>query len=123
MLGLEFWFFGVVSLGILVISLGAASSLCSGTDSATTYTSGNYKTYWTGGKIQPPKPVNNSSHLFTEMWGEVAAFLELVTFLTVPGSSTQAYAVFIGSSETNKVCSILCYSSEEKFVLLFESLG
>lgn len=60
-------FGGVVSLGILVISL-AASSSCSETDSATTYTSGNYTIYCTGGKMQPPKPVNNSSHLFPEMW-------------------------------------------------------
>lgn len=70
-------------MGILVIQLGAASSLCSGTDSGTTYTGENYTIYCTGGKIQPPEPVNNSSHFFPEMWDEVAAFLELVTFLAV----------------------------------------
>lgn len=70
-------------MGILFISLGAAISLCSGTDSATTCTSGNYTTYCTGGKIQPPKPLNNSSHFFPEMWDEVATFLELVIFLTI----------------------------------------
>lgn len=64
-----FCIYCIVSLGILVVSLRAASSLCSGTDSATTCTNRNHITRCTASKIEPLEPINISSHFFaTAVW-------------------------------------------------------
>ena len=69
-----FHIYWIVSVGILVVSLTAASSLCSGTDSATTYANRNHTSRCTGGKIEPLEPVNLSSHFFAGAVGSCVSW-------------------------------------------------
>lgn len=67
------------SLGLSVVTLRAPSSLCCGTDSATTYTSGNHNICCNTGKIKPLEPINVSSHLLVVG----SAFSEIATLFTI----------------------------------------